>query len=335
MNLLVGVKTLSLPTPFAVSTGNGLNKKSTALDVLKELNNSDRLATYAKDNAGGVVVVTGGNSGIGAVSVEVLALAGMKVVLCARDEASANEQRNKMSAKENVRVQKLDLTDFESIENAVAEIKSKEGSIDVLLLNAGVMATPYQTTRQGFELQIGTNHIAHHYMTRLLLPSMNSRGRIVSVASTAHSFGEINVNDLNYKKDRKYTPWGAYGQSKLANILFAKGLNDRLKDEGSDIVSVSLHPGVIKTNLWRYSNPFFQIATNLIADKNTEQGAATNVFCSLVESSYFKGGEYCVDCSISTPTQNGQDKIQRNALWTKTEKLIADCGISLPERLIE
>ena len=184
------------------STALELSNKSTALDVLKILNNSGRLAPYAKENAGGVAVVTGGNSGIGKVSVEVLALAGMKVVLCSRDVLKGEEARSSMSAKENIRVQKLDLTDLDSVKNAVKDIESTEGSVDVLLLNAGVMATPYELTKNGFELQIGTNHIAHHYMTRLLLPSIKFGGRIVSVASTAHSMGDIDTDDLNYKKGR-------------------------------------------------------------------------------------------------------------------------------------
>ena len=97
---------------------------------------------------------------------------------------------------------------------------------------------------------------------------MNQGGRVVTVASTAHTFGDIDFDDLNYTStERKYTPWGAYGQSKLANILFAKGLDDRLKAAGSDVLSVSLYPGVIKTNLWRYSNPLFQVFMNVIADK--------------------------------------------------------------------
>lgn len=318
------------------STALELSNKSTALDVLKILNNSGRLAPYAKENAGGVAVVTGGNSGIGKVSVEVLALAGMKVVLCSRDVSKGEEARSSMSAKENIRVQKLDLTDLDSVKNAVKDIESTEGSVDVLLLNAGVMATPYELTKNGFELQIGTNHIAHHYMTRLLLPSIKSGGRIVSVASTAHSMGDIDTDDLNYKKGRNYTPWGSYGQSKMANILFAKSLTDKLQEVKSDILSVSLHPGVIKTELWRYGSSILRFATNLIADKSIEQGAATNVFCSLVDSSSIKGGEYFMDCAEASPNNLAQDnsKARRSKLWSTTEELIAEAGFHLPKKLL-
>jgi len=320
---------------MAANKSDVLTKKSTAVEVLTNLNNNNKLAPYVK--SGGVVVVTGGNSGIGSVSVETLSLAGMRVVLCARDVESAEKEISKMSSKDNIRIQKLDLTDLDSVEAAATEIIENEGTIDVLLLNAGVMATPYKKTKDGFELQIGTNHIAHHYLTRLILPNMNQGGRVVTVASTAHSFGDIDVNDLNYTGGgRKYTPWGAYGQSKLANVLFAKGLNDRIKAAGSEILSVSLHPGVIKTNLWRYSNPLFQVFTNVIADKTVEQGAATNMYCSIVEPSAFEGGEYCMDCDVATPNAAGQDKSgdKRHDLWVKTEELLVAAGRKLPEKLL-
>jgi len=232
----------------------------------------------------------------------------------------------------------MDLADLSSIQNAVNDILSKGKKIDVLLNNAGVMATPKRMeTAQGFELQFGTNHVGHHMLTRLLLPHMNDGGRIVTVASTAHAFGNIDVKDLNYNtKERSYSPWGAYGQSKLANILFAKGLNDRLQARNSDITCISLHPGVIRTNLWRYSPSIFQPFTRLIADKSMEQGAATSMFCCLADSSAFTGGDYIVDCKISTPNNNGQDldETMRNALWDETEKMIAEAGYVLPDELV-
>jgi len=308
---------------------NVLTKKSTGLDVLRILKNENKLAPYVKE--GGVAVVTGGNSGIGAVSVDVLALSGMKVVLCARNLDSAKKEVEQMSAKENVRIQEMDLTDLSSVKAAAEEIIEKEGTIDVLLLNAGVMATPYELTKDGFELQFGTNHIAHYFLTNLLLSSINENGRVVSVASTAHTFGDIDFDDLNYSNGRKYTPWGAYGQSKLANILFAKGLNDKLKEKNSNIRSVSLHPGVIRTNLWRYTGSFVSLATNLIADKSVEQGAATNLYCCMVdaENSDIKdGGGYFVDCAIASPNTSGEDadKVRREMLWNRSEEMLRRDG---------
>merc|ERR1712232_276527 len=203
------------------------------------------------------------------------------------------------------------------------------------------MATPKrEETEQGFELQFGTNHVGHHFFTRLLLPQINQGGRVVTVASTAHTFGSLEMGDLNYSNDRIYTPWGAYGQSKLANILFAKGLDDRLKGTKKDVFSLSLHPGVISTNLWQYSPWFFKPLTGFIADKTVEQGAATSMFCCLADCDFeefgLNGGDYVVDCQVSSPNENGKDmdgKL-RNKLWEETEKMILNAGFELPEDLV-
>ena len=120
----------------------------------------------------------------------------------------------------------VDLADLDSIKEACEQIARTEGRVSLLLNNAGVMATPQLTTKQGFELQVGTNHLGHHALTRLLLPIMDDDGRVVTVASTAHTMGQVDTTDLFFKEGRKYSPWGAYGQSKAANILFAKGLAD-------------------------------------------------------------------------------------------------------------
>jgi NAD(P)-dependent dehydrogenase (short-subunit alcohol dehydrogenase family) len=326
-----------------------LNKKSTALDVLKGLTKGQKLASYINlgSSAGkqpAVAIVTGGSSGIGIPSVKTLAMANMKVVLCARNLEAAKEVVESLpsSSRNNVRIQKLDLANMNSIQSAAEEILQKEGKaggIHVLLNNAGVMAPPKQGTAQDLELQFGTNHVGHHMFTRLLLPVMNEGGRVVTVASSAHSFGELNFQNLNYETDgtkekRKYRAWGAYGQSKLANILFAKGLGDKLQSVNSSIKSVSLHPGVIGTNLWRYlpkwTRPFLNA---LLTDKNVEQGAATSVYCCLVDGNELEGGEYLSDCQIVEPKQSGQDESGslRKKLWNATEKLIAENGFDLPK----
>lgn len=247
------------------------------------------------------------------------------------------------SLQSNVRIQKLDLSDMTSIELAAKEIMETEGGIDVLLNNAGVMAMPKREgTVQNLEMQFGTNHVGHHMLTRLLLPNINTEGRIVTVASTAHSMGKLDFQNLNYdtiagEDTRKYTPWGAYGQSKLSNILFAKGLSDRLKEAGSDIKTVSLHPGVIGTNLWRHIPKWVRPLVNTImTDKNVEQGAATNVYCCLVNSSELEGGEYLTDCCITEPKENGKDDMGtlRKELWTATENMIEGNGFALPGNLL-
>ena len=351
------ITSLSLLSPKKV-TPSELGKKSTALDVLNNLNKNSRLATYVTDTSTTngkrmpLAIVTGGSSGIGIPSVEVLALSGMKVVLCARNVTAAEQvvqAEMPSSLRSNIRVQELDLSNMNSIVKAVEEIiendcNREEGccEVDVLLNNAGVMAPPNRmSTAQGLEVQFGTNHVGHHMLTRLLLPKIRSDGRVVTVASTAHAFGQLDFDNLNYYEDesnsRKYSAWGAYGQSKLANILFAKGLDEKLKESGSKIKSVCLHPGVIGTNLWRYSSPEWTrpLLNAIVADKNVQQGAATNAFCCLAEDGVFKGGEYVVDCAIAEPSANGKDSSGelRKKLWSATESIISENGFDLPKEV--
>jgi len=356
-------KTTTSGTKISDTISN-LNKKSTALDVLQSLNKNSRLASYVTNNFNRkqqpIAVVTGGSSGIGIPSVETLALAGIKVILCARNVTAATKViRDEIptSIRSNIHIQELDLSDMSSIQKAANEIIQKHcknnddesnvkmetecDKIDILLNNAGVMAPPQRTsTAQGLELQFGTNHVGHHMFTRLLLPYMNDEGRVVTVASTAHEFGQLDFSNLNYeddKTDRGYSAWGAYGQSKLANILFAKGLSDKLKDNGSAIRAVSLHPGVIATNLWRHSPKWAMPFLNaIVADKNVQQGAATNVFSCLVDSSEFKGGEYLKDCGVVDPNSQGQDELGtlRGKLWDATEEMIREKGFEMPSELL-
>lgn len=308
-----------------------LTKKSTALDVLTHLNQSNQLASFV--HSGGVAVVTGGNSGIGAVSVKTLALSGMKVILCARNVEAAQQTKESLEpyCQELVDIQELDLADLSSVETASKAIIAKYGRIDLLLNNAGVMAMPKkQYTEQGMERQFGTNHVGHHFFTRSLLPHLNPHGRVVTVASTAHTF--ITGPTIDWEPE-KYAPWGAYGASKLANILFAKKLQDLFQEQGrSDLTSISLHPGVIGTSLWRFMPWFVQPLKGLFADKTIDQGAATNVFCSL--SKDITPGAYYSDCQVKDPTSTAQNEAVRNQLWDYTERLIAKNGFNMPEKLV-
>jgi len=359
----------SIVTEDNAGATSTLGKKSTALDVLETLNKTNQLASYihlptstsTDDKKQPIAVVTGGSSGIGIPTIEALVLANMKVILCARNTKAAEEAIQSLalppSLEQNIIIQTLDLSDMASIQTAAREIveyvEKEEGStkqIDVLLNNAGVMAPPKrEPTAQDLELQFGTNHVGHHMLTRSLLPSMNQEnGRIVTVASTAHSFGQLDFRNLNYDDagtdagagvtERDYSAWGAYGQSKLANILFAKGLSDKLQEQGSGIKAVSLHPGVIGTNLWRNMPRWSRPLVNFVmADKNVEQGAATNVYCCLVDGEAFKGGEYLSDCQILEPSnQYGKDEMGtlREKLWKATEGIIQDKGFDLPENIL-
>ena len=325
------IRSLSL---IAGAGALSLSAKSTAADVVAACR--PKLPSYA--TRGGVAVVTGANSGIGAESAKALLDAGCYVVLCSRDVEAGALALSQMgsAAAGRARVQRLDLADLASVKSACDEIAANEGRVSLLLNNAGVMATPFEQTKQGFERQIGTNHLGHFALTRLLLPLMEDDGRVVTVASTAHTMGSVDTSDLNYQRGRKYTPWGAYGQSKAANILFAKGLADKLEENGSSILSVSLHPGVIGTPLWRHGNRLLTwLIHRFILDKDVPQGASTSLYACLADG--IPAGSYLSDCAVATPNEacQDEDRSAREALWAISEQLIAEAGLVLPAGLAE
>jgi len=339
MVLALGARIVSsLTFPFQRSSSSSssiLGKKSTALEVLELLNRTEGLAAYAIGDSPGTAVVTGGNAGIGAVTVSTLASTGMNVVLCTRNiEAgqAAVKANVPVEFRDRVTVQQLDLADMNSVQTACEQILSQNESIDIIVNNAGVMSPPKRMeTSQKLELQFGTNHVGHHMFTRLLLPKVSKNGRIVTVASSAHGMGKIKKNAWG---TGPYSPWGSYGESKLSNIFFSKELHDRLIAKGrSDIQSVTLHPGVIATNLWQYSPSFAQkLVSIFLANKSVEQGAATNVYCALAKD--VSGGAYYDNCRIATPKAMAEVVSARKELWEYTENLIANEGFKLPSELL-
>ncbi|MDT5361273.1 MAG: hypothetical protein QOC69_3035 [Mycobacterium sp.] len=190
--------------------------------------------------AGRTVIVTGANSGLGEVTARELARVGAKVVLAVRNTAKGDAAASGMTG--DVEVRKLDLQDLAS----VREFAEGVDGVDVLVNNAGIMAVPYAQTVDGFESQIGTNHLGHFALTNLLLPKVSDR--VVTVSSMMHLLGKISLKDLNWKS-RPYSAWLAYGQSKLANLLFTSELQRRLDAAGSQVTSQSAHPGYSATNL--------------------------------------------------------------------------------------
>jgi NAD(P)-dependent dehydrogenase (short-subunit alcohol dehydrogenase family) len=186
------------------------------------------------------VIVTGANSGLGEVTARELARVGAKVVLAVRNTAKGDAAASGMTG--DVEVRKLDLQDLAS----VREFAEGVDGVDVLVNNAGIMAVPYAQTVDGFESQIGTNHLGHFALTNLLLPKVSDR--VVTVSSMMHLLGKISLKDLNWKS-RPYSAWLAYGQSKLANLLFTSELQRRLDAAGSQVTSQSAHPGYSATNL--------------------------------------------------------------------------------------
>jgi NAD(P)-dependent dehydrogenase (short-subunit alcohol dehydrogenase family) len=201
---------------------------------------SDWTAADLPSFAGRTVIVTGANSGLGEVTARELARVGATVILAVRNEEKGRAAAATMPGDTEVR--RLDLQDLASV-RAFADGVAK---VDVLVNNAGIMAVPYAKTVDGFESQIGTNHLGHFALTNLLLPKVSDR--IVTVASMMHLIGVISLKDLNWTS-RPYLAWPAYGQSKLANLLFTKELQRRLTQAGSPVRAVAVHPGYSATNL--------------------------------------------------------------------------------------
>ncbi|MBJ7463445.1 MAG: SDR family NAD(P)-dependent oxidoreductase [Mycolicibacterium sp.] len=190
--------------------------------------------------AGRRVIVTGANSGLGLITARELARVGASVVLAVRNTAKGDDAAATMTG--DVTVRALDLQDLASV-RAFAD---QTEAVDVLVNNAGIMAVPYAQTADGFESQIGTNHLGHFALTNLLLPKITDR--VVTVSSMMHLLGVISLKDLNWRS-RPYSAWLAYGQSKLANLLFTSELQRKLTAAGSPVLAIAAHPGYSATNL--------------------------------------------------------------------------------------
>jgi NAD(P)-dependent dehydrogenase (short-subunit alcohol dehydrogenase family) len=193
------------------------------------------------DLTGRTAIVTGANSGIGRAAARALAGVGAHVVLAVRDTAKGAAVAAAMPGETEVR--RLDLADLTSIREFAS---GWAADVSLLINNAGVMIPPLSRTADGFELQFGTNHLGHFALTNLLLPDIT--GRVVTVSSTGHRMGTIDFDDLNWES-RRYNAWRAYGQSKLANLLFTAELQRRLEAAGSPVLATAAHPGYAATNL--------------------------------------------------------------------------------------
>jgi len=213
-------------------------------------------ATDVPSQSGRVAVVTGASGGIGLETATVLARRGATVVLACRDEGKADQAAGQLRAAApdaHVQLVHLDLASLGSVRQAAAEILASCPRLDLLINNAGVMYVPFQRTEDGFELTLGTNHLGHFALTGLLLPRLleTPGSRVVTVSSVAHRYGEMHFDDLMLTSH--YQPDPAYGQSKLANLLFSYELAGRLAAAGVGTAALAAHPGVVLTDLWRTS----------------------------------------------------------------------------------
>jgi NAD(P)-dependent dehydrogenase (short-subunit alcohol dehydrogenase family) len=271
---------------------------------------------------GRTIVVTGGNSGIGLVAARELRRAGARVVLAVRDPARG--ERAAASIAGGAEVRRLDLADLASV-HAFAD--DWDGEIDVVINNAGVMATPLRRTADGFELQLGTNHLGHFALTNLLLPRIADR--VVTVSSGAHRYGRVRLDDLNWEHGG-YNRWRAYGQSKLANLLFTLELQRRLNEAGSELRAVAAHPGYARTNLQHHTESVIHRGvlafTDLVAQSD-EMGALPTLYAATQD---IPGGSYVGPDGFAEqrghPTLVGRsgaasDERTARELWEQSEQL--------------
>ena len=287
---------------------------------------------------GRVALVTGANSGLGLESVRALAARGATVILACRSRSRAEASQSQLQKHGRLRLEllDLDLADLNSVEAAATAVGQRYGRLDLLLNNAGVMAPPRTLTAQGHELQFGVNHLGHMALTQRLLPLMEGQPdpRVVTVTSGAQYFGRIRWNDPSWSSD--YDRYGAYGQSKLANVMFALELEAQLRQRNSNVRSLAAHPGIARTELqptalanggnraealaYRLMDPLF---------RNAAMGALPQLHAATAASA--QGGEhygpggwgglrgYPALCRIAPAAL---DPGQRKRLWALSEELI-------------
>ncbi len=273
------------------------------------------------DQSGRTIIVTGANSGLGAVTARALAGAGAQVIMACRDEVKARAVANTIGDRAQVR--RLDLADLSSIHEFADSVERA----DVLINNAGVMALPPKRTADGFEMQFGTNHLGHFALTGRLLDKIS--GRIVTLSSVMHIFGRIDLTDPNWER-RRYERWRAYGQSKLANLMFARELQRRLTTAGSPKISVAVHPGYAATDLQSHTesflNPVMTLGNRLLG-QSPEMGALPTLYAATtdVEPGGFYGptslGGLRGHPGPSGSSTASKDEVTARRLWDLSEQL--------------
>jgi NAD(P)-dependent dehydrogenase (short-subunit alcohol dehydrogenase family) len=270
-----------------------------------------------RDLIGSVVIVTGASGGLGLETARALAAHGADVVMTVRDEAKGELARAAVG--EHATLVTLDLTSLDSVHAASADILTAWPRVDLLINNAGVMATPEGRTAEGFELQLGVNHLSQFLLTALLSPAMSENSRVVTVSSLGHMVSGMRWDDPHYRA-RPYDKWEAYGQSKTANILFTLGLAKRGR------AAYAVHPGMIGTDLYRYLPDDERAAIEGPANdtsggaKTVAQGAATSVWAATAPD--VPSGSYLADCAVAEPLPHATDPDDVERLWRWSEEQV-------------
>jgi NAD(P)-dependent dehydrogenase (short-subunit alcohol dehydrogenase family) len=285
-----------------------------------------------------ICVITGATSGLGLMTARGLASAGATVVIAGRDPQrlrSAAEALTAETPNAAVETVELELDSLASVRRAGAEINDSFARVDVLINNAGVMFTPFQRTRDGFELQLGVNHLGHFELTRALIPLLLNAGsaRVVNLSSDAHLVFDIDLEDPNWEQ-RPYDKFQAYGAAKTANVLFTVALDERYR--GSGVRSFAVHPGTVATSLSRYMSRGDMKAMMGMGSADSassaprprlevipvEQGAATSVWAAVSDELAGRGALYLAGCAISDNAKPyAMDPQRAERLWAISEQL--------------
>jgi NAD(P)-dependent dehydrogenase (short-subunit alcohol dehydrogenase family) len=288
---------------------SGFGYGSTADDVTRGL-----------DLTGKTILLTGCNSGLGLETLRVLSLRGARSLAAARSLDKARQA----SAATGARATPLacDLAEPASVRACVAEVEKLGVELDAIICNAGIMALPELTLAHGYEAQFFTNHIGHFLLVTGLLAKLAPEGRVVVLSSEAHRGApRAGIQFDNLRGERSYRPWTAYGQSKLANLLFARELSRRLP--GTRQLANAVHPGLIATNLFRGMPKLMQLGLEVltpIALKSIAQGAATQCYVA-THPALAENGEYFSDCNVKRSTRLGSDRGLARELWDVSERI--------------
>ncbi|CAB3788237.1 SDR family NAD(P)-dependent oxidoreductase [Pararobbsia alpina] len=299
------------------------------------------------------ILVTGVSAGLGVETARALAAHGASVIGAARNLEKAKEaideaRRDSAAAGGRIDLISLDLTSLESVRACADKLQEEGKPLDVIIANAGVMATPFGKTVDGFETQFGTNHLGHFVLVNRVASLIPSGGRVIALASSGHRFANVDLDDPGFERT-PYEPFVAYGRAKTANILFALAFDQRHRARG--VRAAAVHPGGIQTELARHMEEsqmaaFLEGINNQLASegkgpfqfKTVPQGAATSVWAAVVASAEDIGGRYCENCHVSeivaddvviTPVSEGVrryalDPASADALWRKSEEMVGE-----------
>ena len=291
---------------------NGFGYGSTAEDV-----------TAGVSLAGKTMLVTGCNSGLGLETLRVLAMRGARVIGTARTVEKASAACASVSG--DTLGLACELSEPASVRACVAALQAQGVRLDAIIANAGIMALPKLEQAFGYELQFFTNHVGHFMLVTGLLDQLAADGRVVMLSSDAHRMAPRAGIELdNLSGEKGYQPWAAYGQSKLANLLFAKELARKLA--GTKKTANAVHPGVIQTNLGRSMNPFARVGLAIarpLTLKTVAQGAATQCYVAANPGAAAISGAYFADCNVAKPRHDADDAALAKKLWDRTEEIVA------------